>query len=112
MEEMSEKTKLDAVDIYNLAHHLMGIEGTIIFKHWWGSIKSSLERLTFFKDKETIGFVGKEAEDMLCELNKKYKYRYKTEIEDIDYEQLHNMLNRWRGRIDVIGQRWILSIPE
>jgi hypothetical protein len=109
--KMENEVKLKALDLFNLGHVLWGFEGSLILHHSWGNIKSSLGECAALKDTAIIGFIGHEAESKLSELERKYTDD-EAELDQDDYSNLENMINRWRGRLDIVSKRWVLCVPQ
>ena len=108
---MQTKTNPTALDLMNLEHRFMCIKDALSHDYRWESIRVSLEVLCSYKNKVTLGFIGEDAESKLQELNQRY-YDDNKYIERTDISDLQNLVNRWIGRIDVISQKWVLSVPQ
>jgi hypothetical protein len=105
------ENRLDAIDLLNLEHGLMSLREVLTHDYRWGQVRTLLEALCSYKNKETIAFIGKDAESRLSELRQKY-YDDTKYVEQYDVSNLQTIINRWVGRIDVISQKWILCVPR
>lgn len=108
---MEAKTNPTAIDLLNLEHAFMSLKEALVHDYRWGTIRPMLEALCSYRDKVTIRFVGDDAVSRLEDLKHSYwedgKYLEASHIAD-----LHALVNRWLGRIDLVAQKWVLYIPQ
>ncbi len=108
---MDAKTNPTALDLMNLEYWFMVLKDVLVHDYRWGSIRVQLEKLCSYKDKVTLRFIGEDAESKLQGLRQRYWDDTKY-IEQADISDLQSLVNRWLGRIDVIGQKWVLCVPQ
>lgn len=108
---MQQETDTTAIDVLNIGHWLANLEGVLTFAQQWGEIRTLLENLCSCKNKRTVGFLGDDAQSMLNNLKQRY-YDDEKYVEQTDITGLRSMVSRWRGRLDVVSQRWVLSMPR
>jgi len=79
----------------------------------WELAKECLEHLSkTLKDAKYFEFIGGEAENLLIQLDSKYRYVKNAYLDSQEHDNLKSTLARWEGRLQELSKHWILAYPE
>jgi hypothetical protein len=104
-----KNTKLDALILINTGEHIANLLESATGLLSYDVLKAGLKLLLPLKDVEGLEFIGQEAKWLLDEFSNR------EDSEKVDYADGHSVrdcVNKWRGKLSEISNRWILSSPD